>query len=169
MYDKIHYKLKKQTNKQTNNNNKKKIQVFFLALFLSLSFKKFFFLCLDKKYRASLGTLSVLIWYAFPAFCCLWVQSGRYLRKKKLTSDSVALCVLVSFTSPHMHAESLQLCPTLCDPMDCRLPSCSVQGVSRQEYYSGLPWPPPGDLPDQRSNLHWQVGSLPLAPWEPLY
>ena len=40
----------------------------------------------------------------------------------------------------------------------------------RQEYWSGLLCPPPGDLPDQRSNprllrlLHWQVGSLPLAP-----
>ena len=43
-------------------------------------------------------------------------------------------------------------------------------GFSRQEYWSGLPCPPPGDLPDQGSNLcllcllHWQAGSLLLAP-----
>ena len=43
-------------------------------------------------------------------------------------------------------------------------------GFSRQEYWSGLPCPPPGDLPDSRMEpsllclLHWQVGSLPLAP-----
>ena len=28
-----------------------------------------------------------------------------------------------------MHAKSLQLCPTLCNPMDCSLPAFSVQGM----------------------------------------
>ena len=41
-----------------------------------------------------------------------------------------------------------QLCPPLCDPMDCNPPGFSVSGVSRQEYYSGLPCLPPGDLPN---------------------
>ena len=40
-----------------------------------------------------------------------------------------------------------QLCPTLCNPKDCSPPGSSVQG-SRQEYWSGFPFPPPGDLPD---------------------
>ena len=35
-------------------------------------------------------------------------------------------------------------------------------GVSRQEYWSGLPLPPPGDLPDSGINQHWQVDALPL-------
>uniref|UniRef100_A0AC11CFY0 B cell linker n=1 Tax=Ovis aries TaxID=9940 RepID=A0AC11CFY0_SHEEP len=38
----------------------------------------------------------------------------------------------------------------------------------RHEYWSGLPFPPPGDLPDPGIKLlcllNWQVGSLPLAP-----
>ena len=40
---------------------------------------------------------------------------------------------------------------------------------SRQEYWSGLPCPPPGIFPTQGSNLrllcllHWQVNSLPLS------
>ena len=49
-------------------------------------------------------------------------------------------------------------------------------GFSRQEYWSGLPCPPPGDLPDSGlepaslMSLHWQVGSLPLAPpGKPIY
>ena len=46
-----------------------------------------------------------------------------------------------------IHAKSLQSCPTLCDPMDCSLPGFSV-GFSRQEYWSGLPSPLPGDLPN---------------------
>ena len=32
--------------------------------------------------------------------------------------------------------------------MDCRLPGSSIHEFSRQEYWSGLPFPPPGDLPD---------------------
>ena len=38
-------------------------------------------------------------------------------------------------------AKSLQLCPTLPDPMDCSLPGSSVHGISRQEYWSGVPLP----------------------------
>ena len=41
-----------------------------------------------------------------------------------------------------------QSCPTLCDPIDYSLPGSSVLGFSRQEYWSGLLFPPPGDLPD---------------------
>ena len=34
-----------------------------------------------------------------------------------------------------------------CDPMDCSLPGSSA-GFPRQEYWSGLLFPPPGDLHD---------------------
>ena len=44
---------------------------------------------------------------------------------------------------------------------------------SRQEYWSGLPFPSPGSFPTQGLNrsllcfLHWQAGSLPIVPtWE---
>ena len=43
----------------------------------------------------------------------------------------------------------LQSCPTLCNPMDCV--ACQIppsMGFSRQEYRSGLPFPPLGDLPN---------------------
>ena len=33
----------------------------------------------------------------------------------------------------------------------------------RQEYWSGLPFPSPGKLPNPGINLHWQVDSLPLS------
>ena len=32
-----------------------------------------------------------------------------------------------------VHAKSLQLCPTLCDPMDCSLSDSSVHGILRAE------------------------------------
>ena len=40
-----------------------------------------------------------------------------------------------------------QSCLTLCDPMDCSPPHPLSMKFSRQEYWSGLPFPSPGDLP----------------------
>ena len=34
------------------------------------------------------------------------------------------------------------------DSMDYSLPGSSVHGISRQEYWSGMPFSSPGDLPD---------------------
>ena len=65
------------------------------------------------------------------------------------------------------HAKSLQSKLTLCDPTDC-IP-CQAplsMGFSRQEYWSGLPCPPPGDLPDpgiEPMPLAWQADSAPLV------
>ena len=68
-------------------------------------------------------------------------------------------CVLSYFSL----SDSLQ-------PMHSSPPGSSVHGFSRQEHCSGLPCPPPEDLPDPgiKPNLlcllHWQAGSLPLVP-----
>ena len=48
-----------------------------------------------------------------------------------------ALCVLSHFS-----------CVWLCDSMDYSLPAPLSMGFSRQEYWSGLPCPSPGDLPN---------------------
>ena len=40
-------------------------------------------------------------------------------------------------------SKSLQLCPTLCDPIDGSPPGSPSLGFSRQEYWSGLPFPSP--------------------------
>ena len=40
-----------------------------------------------------------------------------------------------------------QSCPTICSPTNCHLPSSSVHGISRQDSWSGLPFPTPTDLP----------------------
>ena len=60
-----------------------------------------------------------------------------------LTTKSVCVCV---------HAKSLQSCPTLCDPMATVAHQAPLSvGFSRQKYWSGLPCPPPGDLPNPRT------------------
>ena len=51
-----------------------------------------------------------------------------------------------------------------CDPMDCSSSSSSVMGLSRQEYWSGLPFLSPGDLPNPGIEL--RSLALPLSePW----
>ena len=60
-----------------------------------------------------------------------------------------------------------QLCPTLCDPWTVVRQVPLSGGFSRQEYWSGLPCPSPGDRPNARIKpgspaLH--VDSLPSEP-----
>ena len=56
--------------------------------------------------------------------------------------------------------------------MDCSLPGSSVHGIPRQEYWRGLPFPSPLDLPDpgmEPPSLAWQTDSLPLSHLELYY
>ena len=51
-----------------------------------------------------------------------------------------------------------------CSPVDCSSPGSSVMGFSRQEYWSRLPLPSPGDLSDTRIESEsptLQADSLP--------
>ena len=60
-----------------------------------------------------------------------------------------------------------QFHPTLCDPIDCSPSDSSVHGVFMQEYWSGLPFPSPGDLPDpgiEPGSPALQADSLPSEP-----
>ena len=59
-----------------------------------------------------------------------------------------------------------KLCPTLCDPVDVACQAPLSMEFSRQEYWSGLPFPSPGDLPSPGMELAspaWQEDSLPLS------
>ena len=65
-------------------------------------------------------------------------------------------------------SEVAQSCPTLSDPMDCVAHQASLSmGFSRQEYWSGLPFSFPGDLPDaviEPRSPALQADSLPSEP-----
>ena len=60
-----------------------------------------------------------------------------------------------------------QWCPTLCDPMDCSLPGCSVHGILQARTLEQVVFSFSGDLPhpgiEPRSPA-LQVGSLPSEP-----
>ena len=64
-----------------------------------------------------------------------------------------------------MHAQSLQLSPTLCDFVAHH--ASRSMGFSRQDCWSGLPYPPPGDLPNpglEPGSPTSQTDSLPGKP-----
>ena len=90
----------------------------------------------------------------FPSFTRLWVQSHD---KYPNFNVSNPLCVCA------------QSCPTLCYPTDSGPPGFSVRGIFQAKYWSGLPFPPPGDLPDRGIELVspaspvLQAGSLLLS------
>ena len=82
-------------------------------------------------------------------------------RKRLVYPSNIFLCGC-------MRVKSLQSCLTLCDPFDYSRPQTPPSmGFSRQECWSGLLCPPPGDLPnsgiDPRSPA-LQVYSLPSEP-----
>ena len=58
------------------------------------------------------------------------------VKKKKLTHLNYLVVVLVT-----------KSCPTLVTPWTVALQAPLSMGFPRHEYWSGLPFPPPGDLP----------------------
>ena len=72
----------------------------------------------------------VLYWYGF----------SRYLVSQNARNGNL-------FMGFPMYSVA-QLCPTLCNPMDCSLPGSSAMRLSRQEYWSGVPFPSLRELPD---------------------
>ena len=70
---------------------------------------------------------------------------------------SIAVCLI-----PLCVCSLSQARLTLGDPMDCSWPVSLSMKISRQEYWSGLPFPTPGDLLDSRIEP-MSLASLALA------
>ena len=73
-------------------------------------------------------------------------------------------------------AESLQSCPTLCDPVDCSLPGSSVHGILQTRILECVPCPTPENLLDPGIEAATLI-SLALAgrffttdtTWDPIF
>ena len=105
----------------------------------------------------------------------LWalLKVGSFLGHPVNRLGSIPICGINCFQNLNspvcVCTQSLQLCLTLCDPMDCSQPDSLSMEFSRQEYWSGLPCPSPRGLPDPgiepvspaASTL--QIDSLPLG------
>ena len=87
------------------------------------------------------------------------IQMAKRHMKNRSASLSIA-CMLSPFSCARLFAT----------PWTVAHQAPLSMGFSRQEYWGGLPCLPPGDLPNPGIEptslclLHWQVGSLPLAP-----
>ena len=92
-----------------------------------------------------------------PLFLCLCFQNH--------SNDNLG----VGQDSGCLPAKLLQSCPTLCDPMEPARPLCLWDSLGKNTRVCCLALLQ-GIFPTQSSNphllriLHWQMGSLPLAP-----
>ena len=101
----------------------------------------------------NLAGLSVLNWLLVS----LCYKSPIHPSSNVLVNMILCVCVRLCMC---VHTQS-QSCWTLC------LPDSSVHGFLRQEYRSGLSFPPPEDLFNPGIEpylLHWQTDSLPPQP-----
>ena len=77
--------------------------------------------------------------------------------------------------TPIMRAKSLQLCPTLCDPVDCSPPGSSVHGIlqARRLEWVAMPSSRGSSRPRDQTHVSFITGGLfttqsPRKPGKPL-
>ena len=84
----------------------------------------------------------------FQARILEWVVMSSSRRSSRPRDETLCLLHLLHWS------EVAQSCLTFCDPMDSSLPQSPLSmGFSRQEYWSGLSFPSPGNLPTQVSHI----------------
>ena len=92
-------------------------------------------------------TFSQLSWLALEPYFCIFIKVAPLI----VTRACVRACSVVSDSAT---------------PWTVACQAALSLGFSRQEYWSGLPCPPPGDLPDpgiKPASPALQAGSLPLS------
>ena len=102
--------------------------------------------------------LSLLICSFFPSSSRKWVWNlGQDKKEEKTRWVKYQSCVLACC------ALCAQSCPTLATPWSITCQAPLFMGFPTQEYWSGLPSPPPGNLPNpgigpmSPASLHWQA------------
>ena len=128
----------------------------FLALHLYLGWWSIFnFHQIEVKILFMPMDIQLLCHHLLKTFFLLW---NAFAALSKINLVYLKVKVLVT-----------QLCLTLCDPMDSSPPGSSDPGILQARILEWVAMPPPGHLPKRWNPsflclLHWQAGSLPLAP-----
>ena len=81
----------------------------------------------------------------------LYQSFSNSSKREKRREDSQSRCMKPPSplqTPDKVEVSVTQQHSTLCDPMDCSPPGALSKGFPRQEYWSGWPFPSPGDLPN---------------------
>ena len=118
--------------------------------------------------RGNFRTASEIDWHSFPTkwkepltFMDLEIDYTSMSQSNHCSNTCVG-------TGTSLVCLVAQLCPTLCDPMDCSPPASSVHGIFQaRKSWSGLPFPPPEDLLTQGPNPGLPHGRLDALPPEP--
>ena len=69
-------------------------------------------------------------------------------KQYRLFQFYLSVDLFANFNATILHAKLLQSCPTLCYPMDYRVPGSSVHDIVQAGILEWLPCSPPGDLPN---------------------
>ena len=110
-------------------------------LFIGSSFTGCFFFFFSVSFHRLLLSCCLL---ALSHFSTAWAKTRtRVMEIHYYDFNTIHLNV-------RMHA---QLHPTLCNPIDCSHQALLSMGFPKQEYWSGLLFPSPGDLPDAGTEL----------------
>ena len=101
------------------------------------------FLEFERRFKMEMNrNMCILKWIHSISWCSFWLLSFCFFQIfSKISVFQSTVCVSVCVWI-------IQSSMTLCHPMDYSPPGSSAMGFSRQEYWSGLPFPIPGDLPD---------------------
>ena len=100
--------------------------------------------------------LLVITFKLFSQFFYQYVLMDIYFIIRHYFTYSIALIIpdlatgsSFSWLPCPLHTNWLQSCLTLCNPMNCTADYSPLSmKFPRQDYWNGLPLPPPGDLPD---------------------
>ena len=84
-------------------------------------------------------------------------------------SLELSLIFIGSSAAAAAAAKSLQSCPTLCNPIDSSPPGSPSLGFSKQEHWSGLPFPSPMHESEKWKWSHSVVSGLLATPWTAAY
>ena len=71
---------------------------------------------------------------------------GDFLDTKRVKKLSMHIALTSTCLTEKSQVSAAQWCHLFGDPMSCSLPGSAAHGFSRQEYWSVLPFPTPGDL-----------------------
>ena len=100
------------------------------------------------------GTL-MCCWWECKMAQPLWKRVWQFLTKRSILFSCIAVIVILNLSSKELKTYGTlclvaQSCPTLCDLFFsiCSSPCSSIHGIFQARILSGLPFPPPGDLPN---------------------
>ena len=91
-----------------------------------------------------------------------WLGSSVFKTRPAEIIQDASEVLATSLLAAAAAAQFLQSCPTLCDPIDGRPPGSPSLEFSRQEHWSGLPFPSPVHKSES------EVSQLCPTLWDPM-